>query len=353
MTVSTASVGAPPAPSGPPRARRHTQRNLTALVVLALAVVGATALSLSVGARAIPLAEVWEAVLGRGTSPDTIVITSQRVPRTLMGLAVGLAFGAAGALMQGHTRNPLAEPGLFGVNAGASLAVAIVAFTVGFDSPAVMTAAALVGALATSAAVFLLGLGSLRGSALVMLAVIGTALGQLFGALTSSLVLLDNQTLDVMRFWEAGSISNGRVDALPVASVLIAIGLVLALANAFAINSLGLGHEVATALGRNVMLDRLVGILAISLLAGAAVSLAGPVAFVGLVAPHAARLISGHDYRWLLPQSALVGAAVLLLADVAGRVVAPPGELQVGIVMSALGAPILLAVARRRRVVAL
>ena len=314
-------------------------------MVLALA---AVLLSLAVGSRAIPLGEVLGALFQGVDSDDATVVTSQRLPRTLLGVLAGAALGVAGALMQAHTRNPLADPGLFGVNAGAAFAVALVVFLLGVQSPAAIAVAALAGAGAVSAAIFLLGLGSLRGGSLAVLAVLGTTVSALLAALTSSFVLIDRATLDTLRFWEAGSIAGRDLSVLPVVVPLVLAGLVLGLANAFSLDALGLGDDVAVALGTRVRSTRIAGIAAITLLAGSATAVCGPISFVGLVAPHAARRITGPHSRRLVPYAGLIGVALLLAADVAGRVVARPGELQAGIVVAVVGAPLLLALARRR-----
>ena len=322
------------------------------MLVLAACVALAALLSLAFGSRPIPFHEVLGALFTDVDSDNATVIRSQRLPRTALGLVVGAGLGLAGALMQGHTRNPLADPGLFGVNAGAAFAVALVVFAGGAQSPAVVVAA-LLGAAAASALVFVLGLRGVTSSGLVLLAVVGTALSALLAALTSALVLTDRQTLDTLRFWQVGALSNRETSMLTVALPIIVVGAVLALVNSFSLTALSLGDEVASSLGTRVLRSRLVGIGAITLLAGTATALCGPIAFLGLVAPHAARVVARHDYRLLVPMSALIGAVVIELADTAGRVVARPGELQVGIVLAVVGAPVLLAVARRRRVVAL
>lgn len=320
---------------------------LLALVVLALLV------SVAVGNRAIPLPEILAALAGDADSYDATVITSQRLPRTLVGLAAGAALGAAGALMQGHTRNPLADPGLFGVNAGAGFGVAVVTFVLGVQDPGAVVLAALLGAGGASTLLFVLGLGSLRGNALVLLAVLGTTLSALLSALTSSFVLLDDQTLEVMRFWQVGSVATRDVSAAWLVLPLAAVGMALALWNGSALSTLGLGEDVARSLGTGVVRARVTGIASLTLLAGTATAVCGPITFVGLVAPHLARRLLGHDYRWIVPASALTGTVLLLVADTIGRIVARPGELQAGIVMAAVGAPVLLAITRRRRLVAL
>lgn len=318
-----------------------------------LLLLAALAASLAFGSRSIPLSEVLSAIFGDVDSDNATVITTQRVPRTLVGLMGGLALGVAGALMQGHTRNPLADPGLFGVNAGAGFAVALLAFTTGITDPTIQVGAAMAGAAGVTVLVFVAGLGAMRGGALVMIAILGTTASALFLSLTTALTLLDARTLDASRFWEAGSINNRDTDLLWIIVPMIVIGLVLSVTNGFALDALSLGDDVAQALGHDVRRTRIIGIAAITLLAGPVTALCGPIGFLGLVAPHAARLITGHDYRRLVPFTGVIGAILILIADTIGRVIAFHGELQAGIVMSAIGAPILIGLTRRRRVVSL
>ncbi|KHL13194.1 iron complex transport system permease protein [Mumia flava] len=335
----------------PTRSRGRRVASVAAGLVVALLV--ALMLSLAIGSRSIPLPEVFGAVFGGVDSDNATVVTSQRVPRTILGLACGLALGMAGAVMQGHTRNPLADPGLFGVNGGASFGVALLVFTFGVSSPSAIVAAALVGAAAASILIFVAGLGSLRGSALVTLAVVGTTTAALLTALTTALILLDKQTLDVLRFWEAGSLAAPDRALWPWVFPLLAAGMALALVNGIALHELALGEEVAQALGTKVVTARVVGIAGVTLLCGGATALCGPIVFLGLVAPHFVRRTCGHDYRWLVPLAGLAGAVLLLLSDTLGRVVSPPGELEAGIVVAIVGAPVLLAITRSRRLVSL
>jgi iron complex transport system permease protein len=334
---------------------RPLLRRRAVFALACLALVGVAVLvSLAFGSRSIPVGEVLAAVFGDVDSDNATVITSQRLPRTLLGLACGLALGMAGALMQGHTRNPLADPGLFGVNAGATFAVALLVFAADVASRPAIVLAGLLGAAAATALIFVLGLRSAgSGGALVLLAVIGTTVTALLTALTSALVLLDNATLDVMRFWEVGALSNRDYSLMWWIAPLLVAGIVLGALNATSLNRLGLGDDVARTQGTAVRRSRWGGIAAITLLVGPVTAICGPIAFLGLVAPHAARVVAGHDQRWLVPCAGLLGASVLLLADTLGRVAQQNGELQVGIVMALVGAPVLLAVTRRRRLVAL
>ncbi|WP_235734899.1 FecCD family ABC transporter permease [Nocardioides alcanivorans] len=322
---------------------------LILLALLGLAVL----ISLAFGSRSIPFGEVLASLLHGVDSDNATVITSQRLPRTLLGLAAGVALGMAGALMQGHTRNPLADPGLFGVNAGATFAVAVLTFGFSATSTAATVIAALLGAATVTTAVFVLGLRGQHTNGLAMLAIIGTTAAVLLSSLTSALILLDRQTLDVMRFWEVGSLANRNQDLMLWLVPIMTFGALLALHNSFSLNALGLGDEVAQSLGTRVRTTRVTGIVAITLLVGPVTALCGPIAFLGLVAPHAARFVTGHDQRWLVPCAGIIGGCLILVADTVGRVIPEHGELQVGIVLAFVGAPVLLAITRHRRLVSL
>jgi iron complex transport system permease protein len=346
----TATVPGPPAAAaaspgvGALRARR------VGLVLLLLGLLGlAVAASLAIGARPIPLGLVWHAIWSPTGTEDDVVVRALRAPRTVLGVGVGSALGVAGALMQGHTRNPLADPGLLGVSAGAAFLVVVGIHALGVTSLHGYVWFAVAGAFGASVLVFVLGSLGRGGPTPVALALAGVAVSAFLGALTSALILADTATLDAYRFWAVGSLA-GRDAAVAgqVAPFLLA-GLVLAAANARALNLLVLGEDVARGLGQNLAVARWTGLVAITLLTGAAVAACGPIGFVGLVVPHVARFFTGPDHRWLLPASGLAGAVLLLAADVLGRVVARPGELQVGIVLGLVGAPFFVALVRRRR----
>jgi iron complex transport system permease protein len=329
------------------------RRRLLVLVLL-LALLGlACVASVAVGAKPIPPAEVWSALVAPTGSENDIIIRALRIPRTILGVMVGAALGLAGALMQGHTRNPLAEPGILGVNAGAAFAIVLAIYLLGITSLLGFVWFGFAGALLASVLVFVLGSLGQGGATPVTLALAGIAVTVFLFALVQAMLLLSQETLDVYRFWVVGSLA-GRDSAviLQVLPFLVA-GLVFALANAPGLNALALGEDVAAALGQSVRLVRLVGVAAITLLAGGAVAAAGPITFLGLVVPHGARYVTGPDHRWVLPYSALLGAIVILIADVIGRVVMRPGELQVGIVLALLGAPFFIALVRRKRLMKL
>jgi iron complex transport system permease protein len=354
LTYASAIMSAPaPLPRTATRpAGALRRRRLLVVLGLALGLVLCCLASVAVGARAIPLDAVWHALVAPAGTEDDVVVLQLRVPRTLFGLLVGAALGVAGALIQGHTRNPLADPGLLGVNAGAGLFVVLAIYWLGITSPLGYVWFALAGALVAAVVVFLAGSAGRGGPTPVTLALAGAAVSALLIALTSAVILVDVDTLDAYRFWVVGSLAGRDLAVLDQVQYFVWIGLLIALVTAPALNALALGEDVARALGYSVGRIRLSGIVAITLLAGAATAMCGPISFLGLVVPHVVRGLTGPDYRWLLPCAAGAGALLLLLADVLGRVVVRPGELQVGIVLALLGGPFFIALVRRRAMAA-
>jgi ABC-type Fe3+-siderophore transport system permease subunit len=349
VTAPAPPVREAASPPGPGNRRR-----IALLLLLAVLAVVAGLLSIAVGTRSIGLGEVWRALTDSGwTGQDAVIVRDLRLPRTLLGLMVGAALGAAGALMQGHTRNPLGDPGLLGVTAGASFAVVLAIFLLGIGTPAGYVWFAFGGALVGTVLVFAIGSVGRGGPTPVTLALAGAALSALLYALVRAILVGDQQTLDSYRFWVVGALAGRGSDVAWQVAPFILAGLVLAVANAPALNLLGLGDDVARGLGQRVWLARAVGLTAVTLLCGAATAACGPIAFVGLVTPHVARAVTGPDHRWLVPASGLLGAVLLVLADVLGRVVVRPAELQVGIVLALVGAPFFIALIRRRRTVSL
>ncbi|MET7952155.1 iron ABC transporter permease [Micromonospora sp. NPDC005324] len=343
--------------ASPARKSTVTYRRRVGAVLLCLLVVAVAAVaSLAIGARAVSLAEIWSALSGADGTEGEVIVRSLRVPRTVLGLVVGGSLGTAGALIQAHTRNPLADPGLLGVSAGASLAVVFAISVLGLPSVLGYVWFAFAGALLTSVLVFAIGTlaaGRRTNATPLTLALAGTAVSALFSGLTAALLLVDATTLDAYRFWVVGSVTGRGYDVLLPVLPFLAVGLALAFAQAPALNALGLGEDIARGLGLSLARTRLLGIVAITLLTGASVATCGPIAFVGLVVPHVARLLVGPDQRWLVPLAGLLGAALLLAADVLGRVLAPPGEVQVGVTLAFVGAPFFIALVRRRRMAAL
>ncbi len=317
-------------------------------VLLALCIVA----SLAIGSQNIPFSEVVHAFTAYDGSDAHAIVRELRVPRTELGLLVGAALGAAGALMQGATRNPLAEPGILGINAGAAFAVVVAIKFFAVGTTAGYMAFALFGAAVTAVLVYVLGATG-RGASAVSLALAGSVLAALFVSLTSAVLVFDARTLDEFRHWSVGSLAGRGAGVSLAVAPIIAAGLLIALAAGRALNALALGDDTARALGTNIALARGGATLGFVLLAGAAVAAAGPIAFVGLAVPHIARGVVGPDYRWTIPYAIVLGAALLLASDVLGRVIARPAELGVGIVTALLGAPFFIWLVRRRKLMAL
>ena len=306
--------------------------------------------SVAYGSKPIALSTVWDALWNVDPSVnDHLIVRSLRVPRTGIGLAVGAALGLSGAVLQGVTRNPLADPAILGLEQGASFAVVVAISGLGVATLNGYVWFAFLGAAVSGIVVY--GLGSLgRGGATpVKLALAGAALAWLFSSLTSAVLLLDVATLDEFRFWVVGSLAGRGTDILFEVLPFLAVGAVLAFGSARSLNALALGDDMARSLGLRLGLARLVSFVSVVLLCGGAVAAAGPIGFVGLTIPHVARAICGPDYRWVLPWSIVLAPILLLGSDVIGRIIARPGELQVGIVTAVIGAPFFVLLVRRRK----
>lgn len=328
-----------------PLSRRRVVGLLAALVLLAVLVLA----SVAVGSKNIPLPVVADSLLRATGEGDDYVVWSLRVPRTVVLVAVGVALGVAGALIQALTRNPLADPGILGVNAGAALSVALGIAVFGLTSPGQYLWFSFAGALLVTVVVYAIGSAGRGGVDPLQLTLAGVTLGAILFAVVSAMTLLDPRAFEQMRNWNAGSVVGRGWDVLlPVLPFLLA-GVLLAVAVAGPLNAIALGDDLAHSLGAHIGRTRVVVVLAVTLLAGGATAVAGPIGFVGLMVPHIARWIVGPDQRWILGATVLLAPALLLAADVLGRTVLRPGELPVGIVMAFVGAPILILLVRRRR----
>lgn len=317
----------------------------------ATAVTGAVVVSLLVGSRALAPTEVLGALFDPASPVHGVV--DARLARTMLGLVVGGPLGLAGALMQGLTRNPLADPGILGVNAGASFAMVVAIAVVGVSDLDAYVWFAFAGAAV--AMVLVHGVAALgrEGATPMKLAITGAAVTAAVSSWTSGMLLTDRRTMEVFRFWQVGTVGGRGYDVLLAGLPFLAAGAVLGLGSARVLDALALGDDLARGLGRQVWRDRLLVGVAIVLLAGAATALAGPIAFVGLVVPHAVRTVAGPDHAGLLPLSLVGGAVLTVAADAVGRVVLPPAEVQVGIMTAVLGAPVFLWLVRRGRAGAL
>jgi len=322
---------------------------LTGLVVLAVVLSGVAFASVRYGSVPLEARVVLDALTRFDPSLDShLIVRSIRLPRTLIGLGVGAALALAGAALQTVTRNALADPGILGVNTGASFAVVTAVYLAGISSPVAHVWFAFAGAAVTTVGVWLVASAGRGGPTPVKLALAGAVVTALLGSWISAVLLLSSETLDVVRFWLAGSLAGRDVAVLWSVAPFLVVGVVLVLGAARQLDVLALGDDVARGLGQRTGLVRATIAVATVLLAGAAVAAAGPVGFVGLAVPHAVRGLVGVSHRWVLPYCVVAGPTLLLAADVVGRIVMRPGELAVGIVTALVGAPVLIVLARRR-----
>ena len=327
---------------------------MAGLLALACALAAIAMLSLAIGARAIPLEHVWAALtVFDPNSTEHRIIWDLRLPRTIVGLFVGAALGLSGAVLQGATRNPLADPSILGINAGAALAVVLGVAFLGMTQLSAYVWLAFFGSGLTMLVVYSVASLGREGATPVKLALAGAAITAVLQSVINGILLTSPRTLDEVRFWQVGSLSGRDIDIVLQVAPFLILGMVLALASARLLDGLSMGDDVARALGQRIGLSRSLAGLAAVILAGGATAAAGPIAFVGLTVPHVARAITGPGYRWILPYSMVMAPILLLGADVLGRIIAPPGEVQVGIVTAFLGAPFFIALVRRRRLAAL
>jgi iron complex transport system permease protein len=330
--------------------RHRTSRLASGLLILGLAVAAVAFLSMTQGARPTSIETVWAALTAFDpNSTDHRIIWDLRVPRTLIGLAVGAALGLSGALLQGATRNPLADASILGINAGAAACVVFGIYVLGLTSLSSYVWLAFAGAGIAMLVVYSIAAIGREGATPVKLALAGAAITAALMSIVNTVLMMSPNTLDQVRFWQVGSLAGRDMSVLSQVLPFLAAGAIMALACGRILDGLSMGEDVARALGQRVGLGRALAGLAAVILAGASTAAAGPIAFVGLTVPHMARAITGPNYRWILPYSMLMAPLLLLGADIIGRVIAPPGEVQVGIVTAAIGAPVFIALVRRRR----
>lgn len=302
--------------------------------------------SIAIGAKSMSLDQVWHGLFeDSGTYGDVVV--GERLARTLLGLLAGVALGLSGAVLQALTRNPLADPGLLGINLGASAAVVTAISFFGVTSLSGYVWFAFAGAAIVG--VFLYILGGARGATPVRLALAGTAISAALYGYLQAVMITDGAALNKMRFWTVGSLASANTDTIKQVLPFLVIGTVLALSLARPLNAMAMGDDTARALGAHLTRTRALSMAAATLLCGAATAACGPIVFVGLMVPHIVRSFTGPDMRWILPYAAVLSPVLLLGADVVGRVVARPAELQVGIVTAVIGAPVFILLVRRRK----
>jgi iron complex transport system permease protein len=323
------------------------RRRLVWLAALVAALVLVALLSLAVGARSIPLPTVVDALLNFDAANGDHAVVASRLVRTTAGLIVGLSLGLAGTSMQGVARNPLADPGILGVNAGASLAVVAGIFFFGAASVSSYLWFAFIGSAVAAVVVYSVASLGRSGATPVKLALAGAAMAAGMGSLMSAMLVTSQNSLELFRSWQVGALAGKSWDAVLSVLPFVLLGALILLCSGRLLNTLALGDDMARGLGQRPGVGRAVSALGIVLLCGSATALAGPIGFIGLVVPHLLRGLVGSDYRWLLPLSLIAAPAVLLLADVVGRVVLLPGEVPAGIVAAMMGAPVFIAVVRR------
>ncbi|MCX5438057.1 MULTISPECIES: iron ABC transporter permease [unclassified Streptomyces] len=329
-----------------PAARRRIVWTAAALVALVLAVL----LSLAVGARAIAPSAVLDALVHGGHSDDAEVIRGLRLPRTLVGLMVGAALALAGTVLQGITRNPIADPGILGISQGASVGVVLAIAFAGIHTLTGYVWFAFAGAALASVAVYAIASSGRGGATPVKLALGGAAINALLVSVTTAVLTTKASAMDEFRFWQVGSLSGRDTHIVGQIWPFLVIGVLLVLSVARGLDALALGEDVAKGLGQRVATVRIVGGLGATVLTGVGVAAAGPIAFIGLAVPHIARAVVGSDHRWVLPMAALIGPVMLLVSDTVGRVVFPPSEVPAGVMTALIGVPFLVTLVRRKAV---
>ncbi|MFI8001706.1 FecCD family ABC transporter permease [Streptomyces sp. NPDC086010] len=323
-------------------------RRALAIAVAVLALLLSVLLSLAVGARTIAPSAVVDALLHGGHTEAADVIRQLRLPRTLIGLMVGAALALAGTVLQGITRNPIADPGILGISQGASVAVVLAIAYAGIHTLTGYVWFAFAGAAVASVAVYAIASRGRGGATPVKLALGGAAINALLVSVTMAVLTTKASALEEFRFWQVGSISGREAEVAQRIWPFLLVGAVLVVSVARGLDALALGDDVAKGLGQNVAAVRIVGGVGATVLTGVGVAAAGPIAFVGLAVPHIARAIVGGGHRWVLPMAALLGPVMLLVSDVVGRVLLPPGEVPAGVMTALIGVPFLVTLVRRK-----
>lgn len=327
---------------------RQDKRRIVGLVVALVALLVLLVASVMIGSTAIAPWVVWDALFHPSANIDQFAIRDFRLPRTIVGAVVGVALGLSGALIQALTRNPLADPGIFGVHAGASFAVTVAVGLLGVRDIQDYMWFAFAGAMVVT--LMVLALGSTRqGRSPVVMVLAGVCVGAVLGGFREALQLTNPDAFDAMRSWNAGSILGRPLDVVWPILPFFAVALTLAFAVSGSLNALALGDDVAASQGVRLVRTRVLSVIALTLLAGGATAIAGPIGFVGLMVPHVARWLVGPHQRWIFAYSILLAPSLLLASDILGRVVMRPGEIPVGIVTAFVGAPVLIALVRRTK----
>jgi iron complex transport system permease protein len=323
---------------------------LTGLIIGFLLLLAGMLASILYGIHTFEIRDVWLAYTQFDDSDAHIIITNTRMPRALIAAAVGGSLAMAGAIMQVLTRNPLASPSIFGINAGAVLFIVIALAILGSSlTMSGMVWIALLGAAVTSLLVFTLGFQGRGGFEPIRLTLAGASVAAFASSVTSGIMLVNKQSLEAALFWMIGSVSGRQIEHLLIVLPYLVVGWILSLLLAGSLNVMALGDDSAKSLGQRMLLIRGLSVIAVVFLAGSSVATAGPIAFIGLIVPHLCRALVGNDYRWLLPYCALTGGLLLVCADLVSRFILMPKEVPVGVATALIGVPFLIHVARRRK----
>lgn len=320
------------------------------LIISLLLLLFSTILSLALGSRPVTMEDIIQGLTGHPGASLGATVVSGRIARTLFALIAGAALGISGALMQAITRNPIADPSVLGVNTGASLFVIMGIAFMGISTATEYIALALIGSALTAIFVYAIASIGRGGASPIKLALAGTATSASLSSLVSAIMLPRGQVMDAFRFWHIGSVGAASFESIGLVLPFLITGLLIAILSAPSLNALALGDDVAVGLGVNTKLVRLSGAAAGVMLCGAVTALAGPIGFIGLMAPHSMRLLLGGNQKILIPMSAVAGASILTISDIIGRLLGNPGELEVGVVASFIGAPLLVYIAMKSKV---
>lgn len=315
------------------------------LLMLAIAIV----CSIAFGVTDIPISSVWESFTHYNMSTEHLIIRTTRVPRALIAASVGACLAVAGAVMQVMTRNPIASPSTLGVNSGATFFIVMSASLLGISGMGAFTWVALIGAAVSGGIVFTLGSIGRDGMTPVKITLAGASMTAFFASLTQGLMLTDGKMFDQVLVWLVGSVAGRDMAQLQTVWPYMAVGMLIALLLARHLNVLAMGDDVAQGLGQRTAHIKLFAAISTILLAGASVAVAGPIAFVGIIIPHIVRYLVGNDYRWILPYSAVLGALLLVAADLGSRYIAMPKEVPVGVMTAIIGVPFFVYIARKGR----
>ncbi|MCK9923694.1 iron ABC transporter permease [Frankia sp. AgPm24] len=346
--VETGTAAAPADRTQAAQRRRGTGLRAGGLVLALAVLVLMAGLSLAFGAKHLPLGTVWDALHRDDGGQAAYIVREVRLPRVILGALTGMALGLSGAIMQAMTRNPLADPGLFGIEIGASAGVVIAIALLGITAPVAFVWFALAGSAVAATLVYSLGSAG-RYPSPDRMVLAGAGVGAALAAFVTTVLLLDGQAFDRYRFWVIGSLAGRGLNLVWQLGPFILAAAVVALGLGRGLNALALGQDTGQVLGVNVTAVRVASAVTVIVLAGTSTAIAGPIGFVGLAVPHVARLLVGQDNRWVLPYSAVLAAILLIATDLIGRLIIAPSELEVGLVMSFVGAPVFIALCRRRR----